>query len=190
MPLTGDAKAAYNERYYRARRVREVTATLRPREMKTLEGIVSGKSVAAALTGAGFHPSSSTMRQRLRPGGDLAEGLQVLLKSEGLTLQTLVSKTQKKLDAQRRYGSGEDAIVADDNDAQLRAVEIGLRLHERAGTIPSAPGNGGGGTTINVFEVLYSPQIQDQRLIPAIDAPPDADPRVIDAQVLGFSDDA
>ena len=154
MPLTGEAKAAYNERYYRTRRVREVTATLRPRELKALQGVVAGKGIAQALTEAGLNANSGAMRERLRGEGDLAQALRVLLDAEGLELQTLVRKTRDKLDSHRRQGSGEDAIEVEDNDAQLRAVEIGLRLHERAGTIPAATPQGAG-ASITVVEVIY-----------------------------------
>lgn len=151
MPLSGEAKAKYNERYYRTRRAREVMSKLRPREIRVIEGITEGKTVGQALSAAGFHPNSSTLRERLRHGGDMAEGLRVLLADRGLTVKTLIDKTKAKLDASRRYGSGEDAIVADDNDAQLRAVEIGLRLHERAGTLPVAPTDGHATSQVQVI---------------------------------------
>jgi len=153
MPLTGEAKRRYNVMYH-ARRTGKLDH-IRPREVKVIEGIAEGKSVAQALQGAGFSASSTSLRERLRPGGDLAEALRVLLTAKGLTMDALIGKAKDKLDAQRRYGSGEDAVIADDNDAQLRAVEIGLRLHERAGTIPAQAQSGAGNVSLTVVEVNY-----------------------------------
>ena len=188
MPLTGEAKVEHNRQAYLKRKLERMT--LRPREMRVIEGIAEGKTAVQALRDAGMSPTNGTLKARLAPSGDLAQGLKVLLEQRGLTLDRVVKKVEGKLDSTRHQTVGGVAIEADDNDAQLRAVEIGIRLHERAGTIPAPAGGNGGGTTINVFEVVYAPQIADPRLIHALDAAPDADPRVIDAQVLDSSDDA
>jgi len=189
MPLTGEAKTTYNRRYHRDRKANEVLSTLRPREVKALQGIVAGKGIAQSLVDAGLSATSGDMRKRLRGDGDLAEGLRVLLDAEGLTLTELIRKTRVKLDSQRRFGSGEDAIVADDNDAQLRAVEIGLKLHGQAGTIPTAaqPAGGAGGLH---YHLHLGELAQPERLIPSLDAAHDVDLDAVDAQVLDSSDDA
>ncbi|HAM39830.1 MAG TPA: hypothetical protein DCP69_00450 [Candidatus Omnitrophica bacterium] len=170
MPLTGDAKREWQRIYDRQRRQ---------------QGRIIAKTVKALATDT---PLPTVSQEILHA----AQGrLQTILTDQGLHADLLVAKVRDKLAASRHQTVAGEAIEADDNDAQLRAVEIGIRLHERAGTIPApAGGNGGGGTTINVFEVVYAPQIADPRLIPAIDAASDADPRVIDAQVLDSSDDA
>lgn len=78
-------------------------------------------------------------------GGQLADpvretaqaALSLALRSNGLTVDRVISKVSDKLGAVRHQTVAGVAIEADDNDAQLRAAELGLRLHERAGTIPS-----------------------------------------------------
>src|SRR3990167_7953639 len=171
MPLTGEAKREWQRIYDRERRK---------------QGRMIAKTVKALVHQDAPLPTVSQEILQAAQGR-----LQTILTDQGLHADLLVAKVRDKLAASKHQTVAGEAIEADDNDAQLRAVEIGIRLHERAGTIPApAGGNGGGGTTINVFEVVYAPQIADPRLIPAIDAASDADPRVIDAQVLDSSDDA
>ena len=173
MPLTGEAKAEHNRASYLKRKINRMA--LLPREMRVIEGIAAGKTAVQALRDAGMSPTNGTMLARLAPRGDLAEGLRVLLEQKGLTLDRVVSKVHDKLDSKRTLRmAGEDgeAIVTDDNDAQLRAVEIGLRLHERAGTLPVAPTEGQGGPQV---QVIY------QRItVLAGQSPPDV-PDVVDA---------
>ena len=158
MPLTGQAKTTYQREYMRRRRV-GVTSEIRPREARVIESMVAGKSVSASLREAGF--SNGALRKRLRPGGDLGEALRRTLDDKGLTLDRVIGKVATKMDATRRYGSGEDAIVADDNDAQLRATDQAIRLHERAGTIPAAAASGGGAGGLH-----YHLHLGDLRSIP------------------------
>jgi len=135
MPLQGEAKTEHNRQAYLKRKLERMT--LRPREMRVIEGIAEGKTAVQALRDAGMSPTNGTLKARLAPSGDLAQGLKVLLEQRGLTLDRVVAKVESKLDSTRPLrmaGADGEAIVADDNDAQLRAVEIGIRLHERAGT--------------------------------------------------------
>ena len=177
MPLTGEAKREWQRTYDKTRR--SIGRQVKREVVALVEGGASGHAVSRAiLEGA-------------------REKLQTVLTEQGLLPTLVVAKVREKLDATRPYMlsvEGEkgkrEAIEGDDNDAQLRACELAIKLHERAGTIPAPAGGNGGGTTINVFEVVYAPQITDPRLIPAIDAAPDEDPRVVDAQVLDSSDDA
>ena len=190
MPLQGEAKTEHNRQAYLKRKLERMT--LRPREMRVIEGIAEGKTAVQALRDAGMSPTNGTLKARLAPSGDLAQGLKVLLEQRGLTLDRVVAKVESKLDSTRPLrmaGADGEAIVADDNDAQLRAVEIGIRLHERAGTIPTAtqPAGGAGGLH---YHLHLTELAQPECSIPAIDAASDADPRVIDAQVLDSSDDA
>jgi len=153
MPLTGDAKTEYNRQHYLRRKLARIA--LRPREMRVVEGIAEGKTARQALKDAGMSPYNGTMLARLAPQGDLAEALRVLLEQRGLTLDRVVSKVKAKMDSKRHQQVGGVAIEADDNDAQLRAVEIGLRLHERAGTIPAQAQSGAGNVSLTVVEVNY-----------------------------------
>ena len=73
----------------------------------------------------------------------------------------LLGKVKEKLEAKRPWGDHEHPLICDDGDTQLRAVEIGLRTHERAGTIPSERSSGGGGTAYHLhlhLDGLEGPQ--------------------------------
>lgn len=163
MPLTGEGKREHNRQHYRsvvkpqrhAARAERQTAALkvRPREARVIESIVSGKSVSQALREEGFNQGS--LRARLRPGGDLADALRRALERKGLTLDKIIGKVAEKLDAQRPVTVAGEATMTDDNDAQLRAADLGCRLHERAGTIPSVTPVGAGGLSLTLVEVHY-----------------------------------
>ena len=159
---------AERQRAYRERRrgesndasngVTVVTPALKPREETVVNAIIAGASTAAALRMGGFNGESGYMRDRLKPGGDLASALAERMEKHRLSADRILRKVSRKMEATRLFNAakGRDAdgnsvtecIVAQDNDAQLRATEIALDLAERAGTIPSAsqgPAGGGGG---------------------------------------------
>ena len=119
----------------------------RPRETKLLQAIVEGKSVNQALIESGFHPKSNQLRARLKPGGDLREELDKALEAAGITLPRTLQRLSDKLDATKTVVLDKVPTNVDDNDAQLRAIEQTLKLHERAGRIPSAEQ---GGTTVKI----------------------------------------
>lgn len=158
MPLKDEAKREYQREYMRRKRAGEIPArevpveadlTPRPREQRVIQALVTGeaKTLSAAMIKAGFNPTSKTVRDRFTPGGDLREVLDQELTKAGLTLPRILGKVAAKLDAKKHMTVAGDAIIAEDNDAQLRATDQAIRLHERAGTIPGAPqderGSGG-----------------------------------------------
>ena len=70
----------------------------------------------------------------------------------------MLRKVGEKLEATRWFNAAKvvrgksvtEAIVAGDNDAQLRAADLAIRLHERAGTIPTTQDQGRGGSGVSV----------------------------------------
>jgi hypothetical protein len=166
MPLMGEAKRAYQREYMRRKRAGQIPArqaqaqadlTPRPREQRVIQALVTGeaKTLSAAMVKAGFNPTSRTVRDRFRPGGDLREVLDQELTKAGLTLPRILGKVAAKLDARKHVTVAGEAIITDDNDAQLRATDQALRLHERAGTIPASSESHGPGASITVIEVNY-----------------------------------
>jgi len=166
MPLMGEAKRAYQREYMRRKRAGQIPArkaqaqadlTPRPREQRVIQALVTGeaKTLSAAMVKAGFNPTSKTVRDRFRPGGDLRGVLDQELTKAGLTLPRILGKVAAKLDARKHVTVAGEAIITDDNDAQLRATDQALRLHERAGTIPASSESHGPGASITVIEVNY-----------------------------------
>jgi hypothetical protein len=74
-------------------------------------------------------------------------------------MRRILRKFAEKLEAKKllvsRGSHGLETLEADDNDAQLRAAEGAVRLHERAGTIPAPSEPHGPGASITVIEVNY-----------------------------------
>jgi len=176
MPLTGEAKREWQRTY--------------DKERRSIGREVKRQVVALVEGGAPGHVVSRAILDGAR------EKLQTVLTDQGLIPTLVVAKVREKLEATRPYMlsvEGEKgkrvAIEGADNDAQLRACDLAIRLQERAGTIPTAaqPAGGAGGLH---YHLHLGELAQPERLIPAIDAAPDADQRVIDAQVLDSSDDA
>ena len=167
MPLTGEAKREYQRVYMRGYA-----------QAKTKRGVVAAVRDALGVRLPGKPVQVSEAAKQV-----LAE----TLRSKSLDLDKIITTVHDSLAAERPYGK--DAISGPDNDARLRACDIGLRLHERAGTIPTVaqPAGGAGGLH---YHLHLTELAQPERLIPALDAAPDADPRVLDAQVLDSSDDA
>ena len=179
MPLQGDAKREYQRVYMRGRRNPHVQA------------------VAEAIT-AVIKPRHGRPRIVSQPVQEAAQaGLALALRSNKLDLGELLPALREKVQARRMFNAAKivngksvtEAIAIDDNDAQLRAIEQALDLHAKAGTIPTAtqPAGGAGGLH---YHLHLTELAQPECSIPAIDAAPDADQRVIDAQVLDSSDDA
>jgi hypothetical protein len=56
------------------------------------------------------------------------------------------------MDAKKQIMMGKVGISVDDNDAQLRATEQVLKLHERSGRIPSNKEQNGGANIIVIIE--------------------------------------
>jgi hypothetical protein len=70
----------------------------------------------------------------------------------GLTLPFALNKLFSKMDAKKQIMMGKVGISVDDNDAQLRATEQVLKLHERSGRIPSNKEQNGGANIIVIIE--------------------------------------
>jgi hypothetical protein len=89
--------------------------------------------------------------------------LQEALSSNGLTVERLVGKVSEKLEAKRWFNAAQgdgksEAIVAEDNDAQLRAADLAIQLQERAGMMPATVPDGQGvGTRARVRLVQIDP---------------------------------
>lgn len=128
--------------------------TPRPREQKVINALVSGqaKTLSAAMVQAGFNPTSQTVRNRFLPDGDLRQELNQALETAGITMPFMLLKLFAKLDAKKNVAIGKQAIETDDNDAQLRALEIAIKLHDRTGKLPTAQeGSSGSNITVNVL---------------------------------------
>lgn len=127
MPLTGDAKTAYQRDYMQGRRSKDVQ--------------VAADAVARVIAPRRGRPRKLTDKQ-----ADTARAaLTLAMRSNKLSLSRVVGKVAEKLDATKPYMlsvEGEKgkriALDAADNDAQLRACDLAIKLHERAGKIPSA----------------------------------------------------
>ena len=128
--------------------------TPRPREAKLVQILASGdaSTVSQAMMQAGINPHSTSIRRRLAEGGDLRQQLDEALEAAGLTLPRVLQKLNAKMDATRIISVDKKAIETEDNDAQLRATEQVIKLHDRAGTLPSAQeGSGSSNITVNVL---------------------------------------
>jgi len=124
----------------------------RPREQKILDSLISGEasSVSNALVRAGFNPTSSSIRNRLAPGGDLREALDKAMQAEGLTLPFALQKLKSKMDATKTLTIAGEASTQEDNDAQLRATDMTIKLLDRAGKLPAEQGNEASSSPITV----------------------------------------
>lgn len=136
----------------------EKKRTPRPREQKVISALVSGesKTLSNALITAGFHPCSTTLRDRFAPGGDLRQELDKQLETAGLTVPFALQKLRAKMDATKTLTVAGDALTTDDNDAQLRATDMTIKLLDRAGRLPGEPDKAVSSTTLNV-NILVMP---------------------------------
>ena len=124
----------------------------RPREQVLIAALADGtaRSVADAMRIARINPSSSAIRTRLAPGGDLRIALDKAMTEAGLTLPFTLNKLKSKMDATKTVQIGMDAIPIDDNNAQLRATDMTIRLLDRAGKLPAEQEQAGGSSSITV----------------------------------------
>lgn len=136
MPLTGERAREYHREYMRNRRAMAKQA---------------GKLVKQAVTGLGRPITTATDEVKAVS----QHALNMVLKAHGLELSRIVGKVNEKLDATRYYNGKDETILAQDNDAQLRAAEIAIGLHERAGTIPSSATSAPGGNSVTIVEMHY-----------------------------------
>ncbi len=136
MPLTGEAKRRWQRAY-----MREVRRTAR----------AAGQLVSAAVQ----RVKQRSEGRPARPEDTARTALGIVLENQGLTVDRVVRKIGEKLESRRRQTIAGKAVLADDNDAQLRACDQALRLHGLAGTIPSerTGGTSVGSLTINVLSV-------------------------------------
>lgn len=131
MPLTGDAKREYQRVYQR--QVRKTAA------------------IAASVIAHAVKPSSGLPTQIPAEAHHAAQSvLQAILERQGLTVDRIVAKAREKLDATTKKTIARKATTLADNDAQLRAADLAIRLHERAGTIPAIQEQARGGTGLSV----------------------------------------
>jgi len=171
MPITGEAKRKWQREYMRVKRARArgetpVKEMTRPeREAVVLKALISG--------------NRATVDRALEQTGITRQELTRQLTEAGLPIMRILRKFAEKLDAKKslvsRGSHGVDTIESDDNDAQLRAAEGALRLHERAGTIPIAPEGSQGGSHITVNMIRFTGTMSNSqgkvRTVPRIVAP-------------------
>lgn len=141
MPLTGERSREYQREYKRRMR-----ASTRAAASAIIESLVPKQGRPSNLS-----------RQAQAVGQAV---VQQALEQSNLTLRRLTDKVAEKLDAEKPVMlsvEGEkgtrECINTADNDAQLRACDLALKLHERAGTIPAAASSGPtvGHMTVNIL---------------------------------------
>jgi len=117
-----------------AKEIDEAVALL-PREEKLAALLAQGNiSVAEACRQCGFNPTSSTIRNRLKPGGDIRQRVVSRMRQLGLTLDVALLKVREKLDARETKFFQKDGLVVETRDVeahriQLDAAETVLDLH-------------------------------------------------------------
>ena len=171
MPLQGEAYREYHRQYMR--RVRAIASKAKKQVHQALGRPIAGAALISQAAGQVAQ-----------------EVLSDALTQQGWTLERHVSKRIQLTEFKRvKEGENGEAIEAPDGDVQCRAMDAMDRMLERAGTIPTAtqPTGGAGGLH---YHLHLTELAQPECSIPALDAAPDADQRVIDAQVLDSSDDA
>ena len=121
---------------------------LLPREEALASLLAQGNiSVAEACRRCGFNPSSSTIRNRLKPGGDIHRWVISRMRELGLTLDVALLKVREFLDAKKEVpnpaANNQGARLAAmihgekisptlelrDNESQRWATEQTLKLH-------------------------------------------------------------
>ena len=130
MPLTGERRRTYDREYKRKRRASVQIAA---------QAIVESVGAVARQSGG----QTLVDRAAVTVGPGL---IREALERSNLKLQRITDTVGAQLDAERpmmvRDGDEDGkrvTITTADNDARLRACEIGIKLHERAGTIPTGP---------------------------------------------------
>ena len=123
-------------------------SVIMPREEQACVALATGaaKTASAAARMAGFSTSAS-IRNRLTQG-DLRAHVIKLANKHKLTLSRLLRENSKLIDAQKIHVTKDgDTIKARDNDASLRAIEMGYRIH---GAYAAGEGSNGHGNSITV----------------------------------------
>lgn len=130
----------------------------RPREQKLIAVLADGtaRSITDAMRLAKINPNSSAIRERLAPGGDLREQLDKAMTEAGLTLPITMQKLRAKMDATKPLTIAGEAIETDDNDAQLRATDMTIKLLDRAGKLPAEQESAGNSSPITVNVLVVS----------------------------------
>lgn len=103
--------------------------------------------------------------------------LKLLLQEHGLTIERLILKLLSLLDAKKLISIGKVPTEVNDNDAQLRAIELSTKLLERAAAVPMAADRQatGDSVTVNVLVMpdkkksanLKSPVINEIEITPS-----------------------
>lgn len=124
----------------------------RPREQKLVAVLADGtaRSITDAMRIARINPSSSGIRERLAPGGDLRDQLDKAMETAGLTIPSVLQKLRAKMDSTNTIRVGDEALSTEDNNAQLRATELTIKLLDRAGRLPAEQESVGNNSPITV----------------------------------------
>jgi len=72
------------------------------------------------------------------------------MQAEGLTLPFALQKLKSKMDATKTLTIAGEASTQEDNDAQLRATDMTIKLLDRAGKLPAEQGNEASSSPITV----------------------------------------
>lgn len=137
MPLTGERAREYQREYKRTTRAAAKLAA---------------KAIAQA---AGEYEKGRPVALR-DAAGAVGQGLlRDVLERSNLAMERLAGKLSEKVESKKYQQIGKETIIADDNDAQLRAIEMSLGLHERAGSIPAGVAQASGGNSVTIVEMHY-----------------------------------
>jgi AraC-like DNA-binding protein len=121
---------------------------LLPREEKLASLLAQGNiTVAEACRQCGFNPTSNTIRNRLKPGGDIHQHVVTRMRELGLTLDVGLLKVREFLDAKKEVPNPAvsnktaqlsamvnqttvpETLELRDNESQRWAAEQTLKLH-------------------------------------------------------------
>lgn len=158
----------------------------RPRETRVITALAQGKPVSVALRDAGYHPQSTAMRNRLKPGGDLREAWANALIAANVTKERVAEVISSTLEAKRVTYAPEapgGCIEAPDHTARLGAAKLAREALQDAGELPVNQAADAGGSQITVNILSFSAQGQSGDNLPAL-------PQAIDSTVVdGVVDD-
>jgi len=115
-------------------------APLTPREDKITALVASGSTVSSAIREVGGNPRGSSIRRRLRPGGDMYETLMRAWRKQGVTLTKVARRHREALDAEETkffpteaYPDCNEGIVIPRENViahgpRLQAVELAYKV--------------------------------------------------------------
>lgn len=98
--------------------------SLTPRQRKLIKARVEGKTFTEAAKVAGY--SSKQTAHRAMTNADANKAMRIALHKAGLTPQFITEKVRELFGATRLYGK--EGIEHADNQAQLGAVEVALKI--------------------------------------------------------------